>query len=239
MVMLKIKKVILAFLLLAILMSFVSCSFVPFDEGKNNCEYQGLVYTHYPFGRGGGTGWRLYVGPNDVQKIGYTFGKAYKLNTVYATKEEPANFVVCAGVEGEDHLDPFFTIAYIREDLELKSILKVEFESISVEYYGERANSERHFDDFAGGITFYDLVGENNMGLDARPKNSEAYCKLYCSYPGIPYLKCFFEVLFDGEQYFLSSRFDSTFYDILGIDEDVCIKEYYLLPVKTVDDFLS
>lgn len=237
--MLKIKKVILAFLLLAILMSFVSCSFVPFDEGKNNCEYQGLVYTHYPFGRGGGTGWRLYVGPNDVQKIGYTFGKAYKLNTVYATKEEPANFVVCAGVDGEDHLDPFFTLPYIREGLEFKSILEAEFESISVEYYGDHANSERHFDNLTGGITFYDLVGENNMGLDARPRNSEVCCKIYCSYPGIPYLKCSFEILFDGEQYFLNSIFDSSLYDVPGIDKYGFITKYYLLPEKTVDDFLS
>ena len=215
----------------ALMLSFLSACVSPvkWNEDGKSCEYQGYKYISILNNE-----WKISPSPSQVKKIGICYGEAYSIDTVFVTCEDIPNLVMIDYDKTKTDINPGFCLPYIREDIELTSVFDTVFESVSVEYADSVSRDERLFDNVSGGITLKDMITKNAEGVSIS-KEREYYCQLSCTYPGINYLKCKFDVvIFEGEYYIRTEytpdgEYATTYY-LLDIEK---IKEYKLPLKKT------
>ena len=208
----------------ALILSFFSaCVISPIKSGDNgrSCEYQGHKYIIL------NGEWDISPTPSQVKEIGICFGEFYSIDTVFVTCEDIPNLVIIDCDKLQTDINPGHCVSYIRENIELTSVFDTVFESVSVEYAHSVSYDERHFDNVSGGITFKDLTVKNAEGI-SRPKECEYYCQLSCTYPGINYLKCKFDVvIFEGEYYIRTEYTPDGEYEVA----------YYLLDIEKIKEY--
>ena len=220
------KKIYIFVLIILMVVSnvFSSCSHnVKFSDGFEECVYKDNVYVDFK-NRDGATCWVPLPSPEQIKKVDLKQGKAYKIDVVFSTLENPANFIIISYKAYQvEIIEQRPSHPYIREDIELTSVFDTPFGSVVAEYRDSVSKDEMYFNNIPSGTTFTDLIGENNEGTREVPYGLKGYCDLYCSYPGMDYLKCIFSIVVAEGKYYLIVRTES---EKRGLDDTFYILDH-------------
>ena len=201
------REIITTLLLVLILFSFSSCvGELVYREESNTFEYNDSEYILF-YDDPGVTAWAPLPSGDQTKVSGTVTGKAYTRAPVLTTNEENPNFIIVLhSFYDVTNVSCFNSAAYIRDDIAISSVFDTDFETVRVEYSEDVLKEDRRLDHITDGMSFEDFVGADNPETEAKPKESKYYCTIYCTYPDIPYLQCYFEVIDSDGQLYLEVR---------------------------------
>jgi len=207
-----ILKILALVLLVSILIVYLcTCANkVKFDKDSPECYYEDNTYVYYD-DLAQPTGWVLEPSKDMVKKVDIGVWTYPWMFPIYATNEEPANFVIENFNRSAEH---FMDIAaYVRSDLEIKSCYDVAYQKVLFEYNKNVSEDEKCLSEYPEGTTFKDIAGDNIV--EGSSSSYSHYGMFICIYPGIEYLRHYFHVYEDRFGQLYLSADDESYNEIL------------------------